>query len=318
MQIFAGIPSHDADNSNCPEEFQPFFFADMNPSMLCKQDEIHIIVKLFSRFMLYHRLRIGNHFISRTFLEKILEKGPVGKLKKSELTTKKDSMNFNIANKSCSSEIIQRLVHPDEYATQQFLTVMRFVIIAYIDVETEPLERIHKAWRTVFFLRSWKEAVVADKFTCKRDYYDKSTLEKSYVTRNVQVCIEINAHHLLLMLMRCRDMGIPECFLPYDANSQQCERKFADLRGMSTALWTEINFDLKTSFEKIRRLNVMDEIRHSLDGFEFADFRKQKSKFVPISLPTNQECADVIMKAWNENRAIFKNLGKCHSSFHII
>lgn len=55
---------------------------------------------------------------------------------------------------------------------------------------------------------------------------------------------------------------------------------------------------------------MIDEIRNSLEGFKFANFSSSGNKFVPKSLPDNKQCAEVILKAWEDNRAIFQKFGE--------
>lgn len=307
MQIFAGIP--DINQINCPEEYRDFFYAEINPDqLLCIQDAVHIIVKSTRRLLIQHRLRIGRHNIHRSVVENLLKMGPVGQLKKTDLTNTKDAMNYSLGERICSEILTSKLVHPEELATQQYLIMMQHIIKAYIDFDTIPLDRIYSAWRAAFFFRAWKWAVVRDKTT--RDYHDNSTQTKSFATRNVQVGAEINAHHILLLLGKCRDEGKPECFLPFDTNSQQCERKFADLRQMGSFMWTSMSFNLKEVLSKVKRLIFLDTTKNSLKDFNFSNMKKQKNKFIPLSLPDNKQCADTVMKAWNDTKEIFQRLGE--------
>lgn len=63
-----------------------------------------------------------------------------------------DKMNFRSAEKMCSTKVLELLPNiPDTSATITFLTILNYILSAYLDKNLIIEERIYKMWFSVFF-----------------------------------------------------------------------------------------------------------------------------------------------------------------------
>lgn len=58
------------------------------------------------------------------------------------------------------------------------------------------------------------------------------TLVNNFITLNTYVCIELNAHALIILLLTVREGGHGETFLPWKLGSQSCEKIFRATRSL--------------------------------------------------------------------------------------
>ena len=97
---------------------------------------------------------------------------------------------------------------PDAKGTVAFLEMTRSVIDAIFEKKLDALTRIENAWyAVVFFIRYWRQWI------CLHPLY---TLGNNFITQNAQVCIELNAHSLIMFLITLCD-NLPhenKSFLP--------------------------------------------------------------------------------------------------------
>ena len=83
---------------------------------------------------------------------------------------------------------------PDARATGVYLEITRCVIDSYLDKELDAFGRVELAWYAVFFMRYWRHWLLL-----KKEY----KLSDNFITNNAYMCIELNAHSLLLFLITC-------------------------------------------------------------------------------------------------------------------
>ena len=94
---------------------------------------------------------------------------------------------------------------PDAKGTLAFLSTLKCVTDSYLDRSLTPLERIHKAWYGVFFMRFWRQWIVLN------SHY---TLGNNFITANAYMCIELNAHSLIIYLLTLHKCLHESGFLP--------------------------------------------------------------------------------------------------------
>ena len=105
-----------------------------------------------------------------------------------------------------------------------YLSMMRRIRDAIFDKLLAPIERIVKMWRVVFFCRIWR------KWLCTNGYSEKD----HFLTANVYLYIEINAHMILCLVINEMQGNLPEeCLRVWVTGSQACEQMFRLLRSMS-------------------------------------------------------------------------------------
>lgn len=297
--------------SNCPEQFRPFFFGDFYAKYLCIQDAVHSGVKGYRAFI-NKPLFIGNVIASKAVLLKLVantSRAFTG-LTAAELDRDKDKMNFKIVQKVCSDKVISCL--KNESAVKAYLMFIRHILTAYIEPNIEPNVRIRSAWYAAWFCRLWRESIHQGQRKAKiqknegQDNVFEPTLQNSFISHNLHVCLELDGHGIVQFLIRCRDMGKPELFLVDLTGSQDCEGHFRALRSMSTTFNTVVNVDIKEALERAKRIQKTLTIMKTVDEFEFARNAKTKKSFIPTELPTNDQIADIINNGWEDVKKLFE------------
>lgn len=117
-------------------------------------------------------------------------------------------------------------------------------------------------------LRIWKLDVMESKIL---------TLANDFISSQTYMCIEINLLMLVVLYRSLRDSGTLNLFnfLKF-LGSQACEELFRKLRAMTTIYWTNINFSVQEVLQKLRRINVLQQIEHELH--EFCKYFKETLK----------------------------------------
>ena len=115
-----------------------------------------------------------------------------------------------------ASHLLQNI--PDATATIQFVYIIQCVVDSYLDKKLDPIERIKIIWYAVFFLRYWQQWIIL---------HPQYSLEK-FITYNAYICIELNAHALIVFIMIIRDHFNADfsLFVPWQLGSQSCEKVF--------------------------------------------------------------------------------------------
>ena len=118
----------------------------------------------------------------------------------------------------------------------------------YLDKSLHPLDRIEKLWYAAFFVRYWRKWLLLNK---------AYTLKDNFIISNAFMCIELNAHALIVFLLAVRDhVKSNDCFLPWLLGSQCCEALFRTARSMSSIFSTTINFGMLGLLHRIHRLHI--------------------------------------------------------------
>lgn len=175
------------------------------------------------------------------------------------------------------------------------------------------MERIRCAWWSVFFCRCWRENLLKQQAADKRNLKVSSISVslKNFITSNTYTGIELNAHNILNILVKCRDTtGIPELFLPGLMSSQTCEDYFRRTRSMTSTFSTVINFTVYDLLHRAKRSQAITEIMNEL-GEQYLFPRKEiKSQhLIPNNLPDNNCVSTVIFVAMQEAFGDLETLG---------
>ena len=108
---------------------------------------------------------------------------------------------------------------PGSNGTQLFLKLMTYVKDRFLNRTLSPSQRIYQMWFAVFVLRLWRRWMMSD---------SAYTMGNNFVSLNLYLCIEINAHALILLIIRLEDRK--ELFKPWLYGSQSCESYFRTAR----------------------------------------------------------------------------------------
>lgn len=121
------------------------------------------------------------------------------------------------------------------------------------------LERISLIWRWVLFLRLYGYGA-SGSFKIGTLWITLLQLGNSYT------CIEVNAHSLIITIIRKLRSGAHKHFLPWLYNSQPCEKVFRTARSMTSTHSTVVNFSQLELQYRVRRIDVQNEISATLNS----------------------------------------------------
>lgn len=294
-------------DSDVPEEFRGFFNGNWNlENSLMLNDSYHLLVKLIWRLM-RKTMNIGNSVASKTHVLEVLN--VYGKMEtgisQSIILDDKDSMDYERADKLTRESLIELLSAPEHVATRFYLKLATHVRIALIDISVSPEERLKRLWCATFMSRLWRASAAKTR-----------TLLNDFMTPNAYMCLEVAAHNMIKFLVKCRDLGKPSLFIPYDTNSQPCENTFRILRSMGTTKYTVTTFSVAEVLHKARRISKVQDIVAEVDP-TFHEFKTHSSQrkndkrsyFVPTTLPSNIVIKNIISSALLEALTEIQPLG---------
>lgn len=204
------------------------------------------------------QLPMGQYEVSATHVRHVLDTEPrlAHELTATDLDTK-DKMNFRAVVRLTSDATLKCIRKQDDAdGTLAYLELMRDVIDAFLNEGTPALQRIFLIWRAVFFLRAWREWLKDEEFS----------VQENFITINAFVCLELNAHALVLATRRLRDEGRPELFLPTLFGSQPCESGFRDVRSQCSINWTAVNVSMRELLRRAGRIELQAVIASQIGG----------------------------------------------------
>ena len=172
-----------------------------------------------------------------------------------------------------------------------YLKILSYVTSAFLDKQILPLERIYRIWWANFTLRYWRSWI------CEQEGY---TLKDNFVSLNSYLCVEINAHALILILHELQIRQQPELFLPWLFSSQGCEAYFRESRSASSFECSQVNFTLKefltTRCKKVDAM-LLITAKGMQEGLNFPRFRRpfdQTESPEKVFIPQNLPCIDLV------------------------
>lgn len=260
------------------------------------QDSIHIGTKTRNKLNNVEELPMGNAKVSVNDLKKLLKVDKsIHGLCLSDISPV-DRQNFASFEKITSNRVLNALnmYVPNSEATIKYLQLGRDVVSSYRDFDLKPCERIERMWRSVYFLRIWRE------FIKKTPKY---TLKEKFITSNTYSCIEVNARTLLSLIRKMRDEQRPHHFLPTLFQSQTCEHTFRQLRAMGTTNFTKINFSVLEVLYMLGRVEALNRILHlklNNNGIIIPKFEVEKKRTKIYELPSDKEITEALNRARSE------------------
>lgn len=212
---------------------------------------------------------MGNYICCKGFISIIYNKFSRGEhcLQLSDLNVKYKH-NYTSAERLASKKVIELVKSTKEgLGTAVYLSLMRAIIEAFIDKNTTPLQRTHKIWFVTFFCRGWIQYLKKHK---------NSSLQNNFISRNAYMCIELNAHCLLMMIVYFQKLS-SSAFLPFLLGSQQVRIFFRAVRNTSNTFSTVVNFSVLELLHKIKRLDVQLKVKAACQKeLQFPVLKKQK------------------------------------------
>lgn len=240
----------DSAKVSIPAEWSNWFGTKNPTKVAYVQDIVHVAVKLKARLLCPSIVLPLGRFLAGVHHLRILF-STFGKdqhgLREKDINHK-DKQNYDAVlhiTSKCVMSLLGQI--PDAQGTLMYLKLIRNVIDSYLDKELSIVSRIQKAWYAVFFVRYWR---------CWLVHSEDYTLGNNFITHNAYVCIELNAHALILYLLTVRETGDYKQFLPWKLGSQSCESIFRAARSLSSTFSTMINFDMLGLLQRIHRIHV--------------------------------------------------------------
>lgn len=315
MKCICFLPS---PHPNCPQEYRAFFWCNYDCDFLCIQDATHIAVKMFRAFMTKD-LVLGTELAPRSALIALVRQLGKGATRISlyELEGHTDMMSFSICERASAPGLLEHFKRPEELATKHYLTMIYLIIRAFIDPSTEPGQRLTDAWEVAFFLRFWKFFLSVHARVRRSSDPDENgathhfTIASNFVSSNVNECVEMCAHNLIMFHDRCYELGSPELFLVTRTGSQPNEAMFRSLRAMSTFGSCMVNFDMRGVMQKAKRLRFLGQ--HKTDSainktFDYTP-PYEKPLHVPERLLSREEVREAVELGFENAKARWAELG---------
>lgn len=230
------------------------------------QDTEHIATKMRNALLKTDKnlsLKIGTCKITVEHLNILLQNFSKDKHNLTPTTINPiDKMNYDSVLRICDQKVMNMLSEniPDSKGTIMYLRIISNIINAFRNPNLSPEERIFNIWYACFVLRFWRNDVI-----------DSSELLKThFISLNAYVCVELNAHSLILILLYLRNHDLAHLFLPTLLGSQQCESIFRQLRSLSSTYSTVTNATGLEILHRLKRIDLQTEISYTaLPQFNF-------------------------------------------------
>lgn len=252
MRISTMFPYHDEETPIC---IQKVFLTSFNSSTIYVQDTVHIGTKLRTRLLnTKTELVMGKFVACRAHLEYLI--CTITKDQHLLIQTDincEDKMNFEAVEKICKEKVLNLLqVHVEKSeGTGAYLKVMQYTLDSYLSKTLRATERIYKIWFAVLFVRIWRYWILQS---------EEYTLKSNFITSNAYLCMEFNAHALILAVSKFTSQKEEHLFLPWLYSSQPCEKFFRAARSMTSTFSTVVNFSLLDILRRGDRLQFINDV----------------------------------------------------------
>lgn len=289
MRLTAGLGTTSYNNDEDSRSYAEIsgFQAKILPEIVCVQDHVHLENKWRTRLAKPNLLIMGNYVASTNDLVTLVQSCTKEKhrLCANDLTLK-DKMNFATTMKICHPRIWSLLEKhvPGSEGTQIYLKIMFFSSQAFLSTNLSALQRLHCMFYCVYFLRLWRAWLKS-----KREFYSEV---KNFITVNSYTCLELNAHGLLNLILKCMIQKDFSNFYPWIYSSQACEGYFRLLRSIASTFSMIVNCTILEFSHKIKRLEMLATVVST----EFEDFplKFPASRFLNGSYEKQTEKFDIL------------------------
>lgn len=177
------------------------------------------------------------------------------------------------------------------------------VFILYL----KPLERVRLMWKSLFIVRMWRHYIIKSR---------RLTIEKNFLTHYSYVCLELNAHSIVQIILFLKERNMSGQFLPDLINSHACESFFGKLRSFTSTFSTVVNCTTKQFIERVSRIDLLNDIAANTEEFVFPKSRNASVSHARniYELPSKSEIYSEIERSQQE--AIREAIGiECERPF---
>ena len=265
------------DVKSCiPSHWKSWFFLKKPTQVAYVQDTVHVGTKLRSRLLTPSIiLALGKYVAGAHHLQLVqstYSKDQHG-LRERDIDCR-DKQNFDSVLRITSSSVMAQISQiPDAKGTHVYLKALKAVLDCYLNKQLSPLDRISNIWYAVFFFRYWRQWLLS---------VPSYSLGNNFITRNSYLCIELNAHALILFMRTLRDhySDGAALFSPWKLGSQSCEKTFRAVRSMTTTFSTVINVGMLGLLRRLHRLQIQFrlEAESAQNGIRYPHCEKHNNK----------------------------------------
>lgn len=296
---------------NKSEEFGKWFsFGKMSlHTTIYVQDSTHIATKLrnflLKTFYNAKKLPFGKFFIDVNHLHYLLQTYSKDKHQLTQtILNPKDKQNFASVLKMCDSKVIELLktVNGSD-ATVLYLEMLKNIVFAFMDPDLTPQQRIKNIWYALFIIRIWRHYIESHK---------NYTLKDNFMSANCYSCIELNAHSLVLLMIKLKETNRSDLFLPQLFESQPCESMFRLFRSFTSTYSTVANCSVKEALSRISKIQLQNEImRTTSPQYIYPRLNKKTTADNKSSpdLPTKEEIIELIKQCQHDAICKARELG---------
>lgn len=301
-----------------PDSMPPYFNCSITKTSYI-QDTVHVGTKLRNKLLQPSALLpMGTQQVSITHLKILINDVPKDEhgLVFKDICPD-DRQNFGSLRKMTELRVLKSLQNhvPESEATVMYLKLCHNITSSFLDMSLAPTERILRMWSSIFFLRIWRLWISETGTGAKKSQSNDYIVKNNFISPNAYECIEMNGHGLLQLIIKFRDEGKPEQFLPVLFSSQACESTFRQFRSMATIYWTKINMTLLEIFNAVGRVELQNDIRFSkIPDVKFARTNIDMPQQISHDLPLNEEMCETIKLARDEAIKDATNFGMNISS----
>lgn len=214
-----------------------------------------------------------------------------------------DKQNVGSALRMCDHKVIRLLNEnlPRSEGTVAFLEIMRSAYDSFYDPNLTPLERVGRIWHSVFILRIWRDYIMSQ---------DNLTVKENFLTPASYICIEINAHSIVQLILYLKENNLDEWFMPFIFDSQACESFFRQVRSLTTVYCRVANCSVKEIIGRINKIQLSNDITNT-SPFEFprAKNSKEFANKTYHHLPTKEELFEAIEQSQRSAIQYSKQIG---------
>ena len=246
---------------NIPPEWSFYLMPNLLSSSLCSQDVVHLLAKLRNRLLMPSNIMaLGTwEFACAGQLKQLLKHQ--GKTKHGltqQALDNRDKQNYKAIEILLNHDVEKSLQELDGVmntkGTITYLWLMRSIRDSFLDKSLSCLKRLLLMWQTIFFMRIWRKWLQENGYS----------LSDHFITQNVFVCNELNAHFLTNTIYNViKKIFPPDALRVWNSGSQACEQVFRLCRSMTPTFSTVVNFTMKGVLERAHKLNFLSLLEAS-------------------------------------------------------
>ena len=281
-------------------------------AILFVQDVVHIAVKFKARLLNPHvNLKLGPMYgAGLHHFEQLRSKyGKEDHFLRERDLNRHDKQNYDaVLHMISACPLLENI--PGAFGTKCYVEIIQNVVDSYEDKSLGCISRIEKIWYANFFLRYWRKWIML---------LHSYTLKNNFITHNCYMCVELNAHAIIVYALTIRDFfkGDARNFLPWMLGSQTCERMFRAVRSMSSIYSTVLNFSMLGLLRRLYRLDIQLTLQAELqETVKFPSVLRHRSKegknkmfWSPLSEIKDSEISEAVDRAKAKAKQTLQELG---------